>query len=137
MIDAADTLRDYLMSDPDLFALVGNRIWMGISVPPKDVYKPSHGGALTIAEASKGTEGADTILRKRWQCKAYGPDIYVIERVDMALLAAMLAFAARRYGILGAELSGGGPILPEAGSGWLFKPSFYETRMKSRLPIPV
>lgn len=137
MIDAADTLRDYLLSDPALFALVSNRIWMGLSTPPPNVYKPSQGGALTIAEASKNTEGADTILRKRWQCKAYGPDIYTIEQVDMALVAAMLAFAARRAGILGAELSGGGPILPEAGSGWLFKPSFYETRMKSALPAPV
>jgi hypothetical protein len=137
MNDAATILRAYLISDPALWALTGTRVWMHYTTPPKDAYKPSHGGALTIVDSDSATEAAGVLLRNRWQCSSFGPDRATIVAVEKALWTAMVSPEAKRYGITVEGKTGGGPILEEPVTGWLVKLSFFVTRIKSGFPIPV
>lgn len=136
MIDAPKVLSDFLTANSDLHDLVGARIWAEYNTPPEAAhYKPSQGAGMVFKGAGGGMEAADTVLRSRWQFKVYGADSYVIRAAYLALVTA-LHDVRGRGGISSSSLEVPGTMLAEPDSGWLFMLTFFETRMKSRLPIP-
>lgn len=137
MIDAAKIVYDYLRGKDALTDLVGTRIWAEMFTPPKDAYKPSNGGALAFMTSTGAPEASDRLLRIRWQFKSYGPTVYVIRDVNSALCDVMLDVDAKRHGIESATVESFGGMLEEPDTGWDFKLTYIETRIKSGLPIPV
>lgn len=137
MIDAAKVVYDYLAADPYLHNAIGFRLWAEVNAPPATAnYKPSLGAAIAFKSAGGGIEASDTVLRSRWQFKVYGPDAYIIRTAYLALVDA-LHDTKGRGGIATSLLDVPGTMLSEPDTEWLFMLVFFETRMKSRLPIPV
>lgn len=136
MIDAPKVLFDFLTADPDLHDAISTRLWAESNTPPADAhYKPSQGAAIAFKSAGGGIEASDVVLRSRWQFKVYGPDVYTIRTAYLALVDA-LHDTRGRGGISTSSLEVPGTMLAEPDTGWLFMLTFFETRMKSRLPIP-
>lgn len=133
MIDAADVLRDYLLTQTALTTLTGTRIYAELTYPPPG-YKPDAGGAIVFKAAGAVYEAENAILRGRWQFKCYGPTIYVIRNVYLALMDA-LHDTRGRGNILTSQPSGPGSTLEDPDTGWLFKLEFFETTMRSGLPV--
>jgi hypothetical protein len=137
MIDAPDLLRDFLLGNAALTAIIGNRLWAEVNTPPEAAqYKPSQGAAIVFKSAGGGMEAADTVVRVRWQFKVYGPDIYSIRAAYLALVDC-LHDTRGHGGILSSLLEVPGTMLAEPDTDWLFMLAFFETRMKSRLPAPI
>lgn len=137
MIDAAKVLLDFLAADPYLHNAISTRLWAEVNTPPESAnYKPSQGAAIVFKSAGGGIEAADTVLRNRWQFKVYGPDAYSRRTAYLALVDA-LHDTRGRGGIATSALEVPGTTLAEPDTGWEFMLAFFETRMKSRLPIPV
>lgn len=132
MIDAPDILRDYLLTKTAITALVSTRIWAELTYPPTG-YKPADGGAIVFKSATGGFVGANTIVRNRWQFKVYGPDVYAIGAVYRVLMDVM--HDVRGSGIKSSGPEAPGTMLEEPDSGWAFMLVYFETRMKSGLPI--
>ena len=80
-------------------------------------------------------EASDTVLRNRWQFKIYGPQVYAINSAYLALADALYNTRGRG-GILSSSLEVAGTMLAEPDTEWIFMLTYFETRMKSRLPIP-
>lgn len=138
MIDAAKVLRDYLLTKPQLTGEIGTRLWAERDTPPKDVYKPSHGAAITFRESTGGSEAANRIERTRWQFKIYGPTVYAIRDAYLALRDVLAQEDSyQRAGIRSIEVDAGGGLLDEPDTGWDFRLLFVVTRMHSALPAPV
>lgn len=137
MIDAAKTLNDYLLTQTALTALIGTRLWAEMDTPPEKQYKPHDGAGIVFKSAGgPGLEAGDRVIAVRWQFKIYGKDIYAIRSAYLALVDA-LHDVRGRGGILGSSLETPGVPLEEPDTHWLFMLTFFMTRMKSRLPIPV
>lgn len=135
MIDAADVVRDYLANDADLFEEISTRLWAEMDEPPGS-YKPSDGAAIVFKAAGGGLQDADVIIRTRWQFKIYGPT-YEDRRDAYLALVDALHNTRGRGGILSSGLEVPGTPLQEPDSKWDFLLTYFVTRMKSRLPIPV
>lgn len=138
MIDDVELLRNYLLTQSTLTAptLVGNRFWGGMNVPPKDEYKPADGAGVVFKAAGGGLEASDTVLRTRWQFKIYGVDRYIRRDAYLAL-ADCLHNTRGRGGILSSSVETTATPLTEPDSKWQFLLFYVETRIKSRLPVPV
>lgn len=135
MIDAPDVLRDFLLLQSNITTLVGTRIWAELDTPPKG-YTPSDGGAIVFkARPGIGPDATNSILHSSWQFKFYGPTIYVARNVYRAtadrLFDASL-FGASFQSAIEAE---GQSIPPESATDWLFVLAFFETWMRSGLPV--
>lgn len=137
MIDAAKVVYDYLAADPNLHNAISFRLWAEVNTPPASAnYKPNQGAAIVFKSAGGGIEAADRILRNRWQFKVYGPDPYIIRTAYLALADA-LHDTQGRGGIATSSLEVPGTLLSEPDTDWLYMYVFFETRMKSRLPIAI
>lgn len=136
MNDAADIVRDYLLSVSAITTLTGSgssaRIWAELTYPPKG-YKPSDGGALVFKADGAQYQAENAILRTRWQFKVYGLDVYVIRALYSALLDA-LHDTRGRGNILSSQPLGPGAILDDPRTGWPFRLEFIETAIRSGLP---
>jgi hypothetical protein len=138
MIDAAKTLRDYLLTQTALTTLNGTRLWAEVNEPPEEAhYKPTQGAAIVFKSAGgPGLEAGDTVLAVRWQFKVYGVDVYGIRNTYLALTDVLHDVRAKG-GILSSSQETPGTMLQEPDTQWLFCLTYFQTRMRSRLPIPV
>lgn len=135
MNDAADIVRDYLLAQPPIIGKSQTRIWAELTTPPTG-YQPSDGTAIVFKATPGGFEAANTILRTRWQFKIYGPDVYAIRNLYLALMDAMHDTRGRGR-ISSSQPEGPGTILNDPGTEWPFMLTFITTRIKSGLPAPV
>ena len=134
MIDAPDILRDYLLSRSAITTLVGTRIWAQMTYPPSG-YKPSQGAALVFKTRGGAPDYTQAHLLLPWQLKSYGATIYIASALDRAIADAL--FDARWGDILESSMEQAGQPIPEPETDWPCILSFYATRMRSGLPIPV
>lgn len=86
MIDALRILRDYLVADADVLALVGDRIYAGRDVPPVG-YTPAQGGCVTFRLRGGFPTYSDEFLVARVQCQCYGRDEVDAEAVYRAVFS--------------------------------------------------
>lgn len=134
MIDAADVLRDYLLTNTAITTLVGTRIWAPMTYPP-DGYKPSQGAALVFKTRGGAPDYTQAHMLLSWQIKSYGATLLVASALDRAVADAL--FDARWGDILESSMEQAGQSIPEPDTDWPCILSFYATRMRSGLPIPV
>lgn len=136
MNDAADIVRDYLLTISAITTLTGTganaRLWAELDYPPSG-YKPSDGGAIVFKADGAGYLAENAILRTRWQFKCYGIDVYKIRAVHSALLDAMHDTRGRGN-ILSSQPQGPGTMLSDPRNDWPFKLEFIETTTYSGLP---
>lgn len=134
MIDAPDVLRDYLLTKTAITTLVGTRIWAQMTYPPEG-YKPSQGGAIVFKIRGGAPDYTSANLVLPWQFKSYGLSIYIASAIDRAL--ADVLFDANGGGIISSRMEQAGQSIPEPQTDWPCILSFYETWMRSGLPLYV
>lgn len=132
MIDAPDTLRDFLLTKTTITALIDTRIWAELDEPPVG-YKPSQGGAIVFKARGGAPDTTGAILRNSWQFKCYGADVYAIRAVYRAL-ADVLHDATLAGASFASGLEVAGQMLTEPRTNWPYMLSFFETWMRSGLP---
>ena len=134
VIDDHKILRDYLVADAGLSALVSTRIYAARDVPPEG-YKPSTGSCLVFKRrGGPPTDESGQVIVNSYQFKCYGSggndnqQVINAEAVYRALYDA-LHFQST-YDILGAEEESRGSSLPETDTGWMFVLAFFRVRMR-------
>lgn len=132
MNDAANIVRDYLLSVDAITELTGARIWAELTYPPAG-YQPNAGGGIVFKADGTQYQAENAIVRHRWQLKVYGGDVYVIRSVYAALMDA-LHDTRGQGGILSSQPQGPGSMLEDPRTGWPFKLEFVETAIRSGLP---
>lgn len=73
MTNDSRTVRDFLLSQPSLIALTGQRVWAEADTPPAG-YKPSDGPAICFKRRGGGTDYEAVNLFPSFQFKIYGAD---------------------------------------------------------------
>ena len=134
MIDAPDVLRDFLLTQPSITAMLSTRIWAEMTYPPTG-YKPSMGAALVFkTRSAAGLDTTGAILHNSWQCKFYGADIY-IARSAYRTVADVLFDAALFGATFESGMEGDSQSIPEPVTDWPVVVAFFETWMYSGLPL--
>lgn len=128
MIDAPSILRTYLVAQPTLTALVGNRIWAELVYPPTG-YRPSQGSAIVFRARGGDVDYSSALLRHSWQFKCYGQSEQAANAAYRALYDVL--HDAQGSGILSAQLEIVGQTLtdPASAAPWPYVLCFYETTM--------
>ena len=132
MIDAADVVRDFLLTKTAVTTLTGTRIWAELTYPPPG-YKPSTGAAIVFKATPGGFLAENALLRVRWQFKVYGPDVYAIRNLYLALMDT-LHDVRGEGGMLTSQPSAPGTMLSDPETEWPFMLVFIETVLRSGLP---
>lgn len=138
MIDAPTVIRNYLLNQIAVTELVDEaRIWKQATYPPalNPKYTPSQGAALVFKTRGGAPEYTNAHLLLSWQFKSYGATIEIASALDRAVADAL--FDARWGDILESSIEQVGQPIPEPDTDWPCILSFYATRMRSGLPIPV
>lgn len=82
MIDWRKAFREFLLDQPDLYALTGERIYASSSLDKG--YKPSSGVAIQFNNRGGGENDSGTVLRVALQIRVYGPTLAAINQADKA-----------------------------------------------------
>lgn len=134
MIDDHKILRDYLVADAPLTALVADRIYAAREVPVKG-WKPNSGACVVFKRRGgppTGESGQVIIVSYQFKCYGGGANdgqqTLSAEAVYRAVYDRL--HFAQSYDILGAELEVGGNILPEPETGWPFVLAFFRLRLR-------
>ena len=134
MIDAADTLRDFLLTRSTITTLVGTRIWAEMDEPPKG-HKPSDGPAIVFkARPGQPLDYSSAILHTSWQFEFYAATVggaHALCRVTTDVLFDASLFGATFQSA--AEV--GAQRIPDPLPGWVVVLAFFETWMRSALPL--
>lgn len=141
MNDAPDILRDYLLTQTPVTALVGTRIWAEMDEPPElsPKYTPTVGPAIVFKSRGGQPDSTNAILHISWQFKVYGLNTTANNnaqrRTYRALMDAMHDPLGR--GGIQANIEVAGQTLIEPGTEWKYILMFAETWMRSGLPLYV
>lgn len=128
MIDAHKLIRDYLITVDGLTDLTGTgRIWAGRDFPIAG-YQPSDGNAVVFKARDQGPDYDDAVLIVPIQAKCYGTSEIGATTCYRALYDALQNAATST--ILHAESDGGGQILEEPETGWLFVLAYFLVVLK-------
>lgn len=128
MIDALKTIRDFLLADTTLAALVSTRVFAGRDVPPRG-YVPGDGALITFRIRGGAPDYEDALLRPSVQIKCYGATEYAAETAYRALYDALQG--GRGEQVLHAELETLGGQLEESETGWFFTVSFWRMLIRT------
>lgn len=117
MNDVAIVIRDFLLADAGLVALVGDRIHAEKSNPPAG-YKPSAGPCICFKVRGGGISSSDALLLPSVQFLCYAADEVTANTVYQALVEAL-------HNGRGAEMRWGqsetlGQTLRDPETGWPF-----------------
>lgn len=134
MINAYDTLRDFLVAQSNITTLTSTRIWAEMDTPPGS-YKPSDGAAIVFKmRPGIGPDSSNSILHSSFQFKFYGPTIDVAWAVCRATSDRL--FDASLFGAsFQSAIEIDGQSVPEPQTDWPVVLAFYETWMRSGLPV--
>ena len=124
MIDAGDAIRDHLVANAALYALVGVRVYAERDVPPPG-YKPAASGPCVCVKVRGGLpHPSDALLEPSVQVKCYGADETEANQVYRALYGALHngGSGVVRWG----QCEVLGQTLTERDTGWPFVLSFYK-----------
>lgn len=122
MIDALQAIRDFLLADAALTALVSTRVFAGRDVPPRGV-QPGDGALITFRIRGGAPDYENALLWPSVQIKCYGATEYTAEAVYRTLYDALQC--ARGEQVLHAELETLGGQLEEPETGWFFTVSYW------------
>ena len=124
MIDAGDAIRDHLLANTALYALVGTRVYAERDVPPPG-YQPVTDGACVCVKARGGVPNyTDALLEPSVQAKCYGTDETTANAVYRALYGALHNSGSGVVRWSQCEVLG--QTLTERDTGWPFVLSFHK-----------
>lgn len=126
MIDENKAIRDFLLTNAALVALVGARVWAGTDVPAAG-YKPSDGGAICLKVRGGGPDYTDLLLDPSVQLKCYGATAVTARAVYAALYDAL--HQAKSGTIRHAWCDVLGQDLTEPETAWPFVLTFFTVRV--------
>lgn len=128
MIDAQDIIRDYLLTDTPLVALVGSRIHAGRNVPPPGYQEASDGDCLTFRVRGGRMDYEDALVIPSVQFKFYSTSEAGAQAGYRALYDAL--HGATSGDILHAEIDILGQTLEEPGTQWVFVLAFFTIMLR-------
>ena len=127
MIDTASVIRDYLLSDTALAALVGERIWAERVVPPAG-YTPSVGPSIVFRNRGGQVLAQGSVVAPSVQFKCYAPADSLPAEVNANAVYRALYDAIERdgggYGVKSCTVEVLGQTLSEPDTGWIFVLTF-------------
>ena len=88
MTDVAAAIRAYLLTDADLVALVGTRVWAETSTPAAG-YTPADGGAVCVMVRGGQPDYSDALLVPSIQVKCYAATAVAAGAVYRAVFMAL------------------------------------------------
>ncbi len=122
MIDVPLAIRTYLVAQPSLTALTGQRIWAERLMPPAG-FVPAQGGAIAY-RLRGGNVTYETLLNPSVQFKCYGANEAVAQSVYRALFDVLHEPAqSRPFKQSLCEVLG--QTLDEPDTGWTFVLTFF------------
>lgn len=124
MIDAPKALRDYLLTNAALVALVGTRIYAETNTPATD-YTPSDGGAVCFQFRGGKADYSDALMVPSVQFKCYGATTVKAQEVYRALYTALQNAAAGTMRWARCEVAGQS-LAEEPSGGWPFVLTFFK-----------
>jgi len=120
------TLVAFLLADEPLTNLTGQRIWGGVSSPPRGVdYKPDQGGAICLMTAAGRDDYTDLLRHELVQFKCYAKT-----RAKADTLAGVLHGALqnkRNEKMKWARRTTTSRVLAEPETGWVYAFTQYAT----------
>ncbi len=122
MIDVPLAIRTYLVAQPSLTALTGQRIWAERAVPPAG-YVPAQGGAIAY-RLRGGNVTYETLINPSVQFKCYGADEAVAQSVYRALVDVLHEPTGNRV-FKQSLCEVLGQTLDEPDTGWVFVLTFF------------
>jgi hypothetical protein len=128
MIDTATVIRDYLLADTALVALVGERIWAERVVPPPG-YTPSVGPSIVFRTRGGQVLAQGSVVAPSVQFKCYGgasgsaPAELNANAVYRALYDAIERDGGG-HGVKSCTVEVLGQTLSEPDTGWIFVLTF-------------
>jgi len=128
LIDVQARIRNYLLADVALVALVGARIYAGRAEPPPG-YKPGDGAALVFKVRGGGLDYEDALLIPSVQFKCYGEDEVSAWMCYCALHDAL--HDGRSAQILHAEAETLGQPLEEPQTEWRYVLAHFTIMMRT------
>lgn len=129
MINAPVILRTFLVAQPTLFTLTGNRIWEQRVVPIKG-YDISQGEAICFRTRGGRLDYTGNLLTNSWMFKSYAADEAAAQALHLTLVANL--HDKMTGGMKLAELEIDGQILEEPVTGWFYSLSFWTTIMEAQ-----
>ena len=126
MIDWREKTRNFLLGQPALTALTGQRIYASDQLPP--IYKPSDGVAILFGLRGGGMDYTSRVIRIATQFRIYGPDLSQIITADRTLFNllndAETCFLSARLDIPGQQLTHPDTL-------WKFILTFYQLHFQN------
>jgi hypothetical protein len=126
MTDENKALRDFLLTNVALVALVRTRIWAGTDTPAAG-YKPADGGAVCFKVRGGSPDYSDVLLDPSIQFKCYGATTVEAREVYAALYNAL--HQAHAWIMRAAWCDVLGQDLTEPETGWPFVLAFFTVRI--------
>ncbi len=123
MIDTSEVIRAFLIIQPLLTALTGQRLWAERDTPPEG-YALSAGPAICFKRRGGGLDYEAVVLRPSVQFKCYGPSELAANQVYRALFDGLSRAGTGL--ILAAELETQGQTLYEPDTGWPYVLAFFK-----------
>lgn len=134
MNDAATAIRNYLLADSALAALVGTRIYAERTVPPPDAYSPADGPCVVFRARGGRILAQGSVMAPSVQIKCYGgagtsttPSEMSANAVYRALYDAIErgdGFSGGGNGVKSCAMEVLGQTLSEPDTGWVFVLTF-------------
>lgn len=128
MIDVSAQVRAYLVSVPQLAALVGSRIYAERDVPPSG-YRPSQGGAIVFKVRGGLPDYSESQLNPSLQFKCYGIDEAAAGAVYRALYESLRRKANGYFKSAQVEVLG--QTLREPQTEWVYVLAFWRFWMNA------
>jgi hypothetical protein len=122
MIDGPEALRNFLVAQPALIALVGDRVWAETSTPAAG-YKPSDGPAICFMTRGGRDDYTDVIIIPSVQFKVYGSSEIVANEAYRVLHDAL--HNGKGYGVRWGRCEVLGQTLREPETEWIFILTFF------------
>lgn len=120
MIDVLDTIREFLIQRPSVFALTGKeRIWAGRVYPPKS-YKPENGSGIAFQVRGGDPTYEDDHYFVSVQLKCYGLSEVAANQLYRALYTDLQPEKAASRAVRHVEFETLGTTLEEPDSEWRY-----------------
>lgn len=121
MRNAVTTIREHLLRAPELTALVGTRVYAGVTPPPH--YNPADGPCIVFGTRGGADAYHSATLMPSIQYSCYGADIDTAWDVDRALYDALVDQPG--LGVRQSRLEVYGQLLTQPETGWYYVWSAY------------
>ena len=128
MVDASLVIRDYLLSKPEIVAVVADRVYAERSAPPPG-YREEDGPCIVFKVRGGSISYEDALLLPSVQIACYAPSAYDARIVWNVVFSVLHGATTAR--ILHAEAADLGESLVEPETGWNFVVGYFSMMIRN------